>query len=157
MKADTHKKMNPPLRTKRDRYAMITALIDGTIDTIATDHAPHSAEEKSKPFDQAPFGIIGLETSFAVSHTELVKKGFINPMRLIALMSTNAARILGYDGGTLRVGARADITVIDPEEEWTVNAEDFKSKGRNTPFEGMKLTGRVRLTMADGNVIYRKE
>lgn len=157
MKADTHKKMNPPLRTKRDRYAMITALIDGTIDTIATDHAPHSAEEKSKPFDQAPFGIIGLETSFAVSYTELVKKGFINPMRLIALMSTNAARILGYDGGTLRVGARADIAVIDPEEEWTVNAEDFKSKGRNTPFEGMKLTGRVRLTMADGNVIYRKE
>ena len=78
-------------------------------------------------------------------------------MRLIALMSTTAARILGYDGGTLRVGARADIAVIDPEEEWTVNAEDFKSKGRNTPFEGMKLTGRVRLTMADGNVIYRKE
>lgn len=155
-KADTHKKMNPPLRTKRDRFAVVTALIDGTLDTIATDHAPHSAEEKSKPFDQAPFGIVGLETSFAVSNTELVKKGFINPMRLIALMSTNAARILRYDGGTLRIGSRADIAVIDPDEEWIVEPEKFKSKGRNTPFEGMKLTGRVQLTMAEGRIIYRK-
>lgn len=155
-KADTHKKMNPPLRTKRDRFAIVTALIDGTIDTIATDHAPHSAEEKSKPFEQAPFGIVGLETSFAVSNTELVKKGFINPMRLIALMSTNAARILRYDGGTLRVGSRADIAIIDPDEEWTVDPEKFRSKGRNTPFEGMKLTGRVQMTMAEGRIIYRK-
>lgn len=156
MKADTHKKMNPPLRTKRDRFAVVSAIIDGTIDTIATDHAPHSAEEKSRPFDQAPFGIVGLETSFAVSHTELVKKGFINPMRLIALMSTNAARILRYDGGTLRLGARADIAIIDPNEEWTVDPDRFKSKGRNTPFEGMKLKGRVRMTIADGKIIYRK-
>lgn len=155
-KADTHKKMNPPLRTKRDRFAVINALIDGTIDTIATDHAPHSAEEKAKPFDEAPFGIIGLETSFAVSNTELVKKGFINPMKLIALMSTNAARILRYDGGTLRIGSRADIAIIDPDEEWIVDPEKFKSKGRNTPFEGMKLKGCVQLTIADGRIIYRK-
>ncbi len=156
MKADTHKKMNPPLRTKRDRFAVVNALIDGTIDTIATDHAPHSAEEKSKPFEQAPFGIVGLETSFAVSNTELVKKGFIDPMRLIALLSTNAARILRYDGGTLRIGSRADIAVIDPDEEWVVEPDKFKSKGRNTPFEGMKLRGRVQLTMAEGRIIYRK-
>lgn len=155
-KADTHKKMNPPLRTRRDKFAVVNALIDGTIDTIATDHAPHSAEEKAKPFDEAPFGIIGLETSFAVSNTELVKKGFINPMKLIALMSTNAARILRYDGGTLRIGSRADIAIIDPDEEWIVDPEKFKSKGRNTPFEGMKLKGRVQLTMADGRIIYRK-
>lgn len=155
-KADTHKKMNPPLRTRRDRYAVINALIDGTLDVIATDHAPHSAEEKSKPFDEAPFGIIGLETSFAVNHTELVRKGFIEPTRLISLMSTNPARILGYDGGTLRRGARADIAIIDPEEEWQINADEFLSKGRNTPFDGMQVTGRVRMTIADGRIIYKR-
>lgn len=154
---DTHKKMNPPLRTRRDRHVMEIAVIDGTIDAIATDHAPHSAEEKAKPFDEAPFGIIGLETSFSVCHTRLVKRGLIRPMRLIELMSTNPARILGYDGGTLRAGARADITVIDPDAEWTVRAEEFKSKGRNTPFEGMHVYGRVMKTMVDGKVIYSRD
>lgn len=154
--ADTHKKMNPPLRTRRDRHVMEIAVIDGTIDAIATDHAPHAAEEKAKPFDKAPFGIIGLETSFSVCYTRLVKRGLIRPMRLIELMSTNPARILGYDGGTLRVGARADIAVIDPDAEWIVHAENFKSKGRNTPFEGMHVYGSVMMTIVDGKIIYRK-
>lgn len=155
--ADTHKKMNPPLRTKRDRYAIISAIMDGTIDAIATDHAPHSKEEKSQSFEKAPFGIIGLETSFAVSHTELVKKGFITPMQLISLMSTNPAKILGYDGGTLRIGARADITVIDPDKKWRISSDEFKSKGRNTPFDNMKVKGQVQMTMADGKIIFRRD
>lgn len=152
--ADTHKKMNPPLRTKRDRYAMITALIDGTIDAIATDHAPHSRAEKAKPFEKAAFGIVGLETSFAVSYTELVRKGFLTPARLIALMSTNPARILGYDGGTLRAGSRADVVLIDPEEVWEIRAEQFLSKGRNTPFDGWKVQGRVLRTIIDGKTVF---
>lgn len=155
-KADTHMKMNPPLRSERDVAAMIDALIDGTIDCISTDHAPHSVEEKSRPMDKAAFGIIGLETSFAVSYTELVKKGYITPMRLIALMSTNPARIAGHDGGSLRKGCRADVTIIDPETRWTVDPSVFRSKGRNTPFEGRELTGQIHATIADGRIIYSR-
>lgn len=155
-RADTHRKMNPPLRTKKDMFAMISAIMDGTIDAIATDHAPHAKEEKSKSFEKAPFGVIGLETSFAVSHTQLVAPGFITPLRLISLMSTNPAGILGCSGGTLQEGCPGDVVIIDPEERWTIGKESFVSKAENTPFYGMRVTGRVVMTIADGKIIYRR-
>lgn len=152
---DTHRKMNPPLRTRRDRNAAIYGLIDGTLDVIATDHAPHTVAEKSKPFDKAPNGVIGLETSFSVCYTELVGNNFIAPARLVALMSTNPAGVLGQGGGTLRAGERADVAVIDPGAEWTVPRSGFESKAENTPFAGMHLRSRVVMTICAGQVIYR--
>ncbi len=154
--ADTHRKMNPPLRARRDVLAAIRAIMDGTVDAIATDHAPHAREEKERPFEKAPFGVIGLETSFAVSHTQLVVPGFITPLRLIELMSTGPAEILGYDGGTLAEGSAADVVIIDPLQEWTIGEEPFASKAENTPFAGMRVTGRVCMTIADGKIIYRR-
>ena len=148
--------MNPPLRTKRDVLAVIRALMDGTLDAIATDHAPHAKEEKSRDFESAPFGVIGLETSFAASHTALVVPGYITPMRLVELMSTNPAKILGCSGGTLKAGRPADVTLVDPEEYWTAGEEPFESKAENTPFAGMRLQGRVRMTIADGRIIFRR-
>ena len=156
LRADTHRKMNPPLRTKKDMFAVISAIMDGTIDAIATDHAPHAREEKAQPFEKAPFGVIGLETSFAVSHTQLVVPGFITPLRLISLMSTNPAKILGFEGGTLRDGRPADVVILDPEEIWTIGAEPFVSKAENTPFAGMRVKGRVCMTIADGKIIYER-
>ena len=153
-RADTHKKMNPPLRTKKDVFAMISAIMDGTIDAIATDHAPHAPEEKARDFEKAPFGVIGLETSFAVSHTQLVLPGFINPLRLISLLSTNPARILGCSGGTLREGSPADVVIVDPEESWVIGQKGFLSKAENTPFAGMKVKGRVCMTIVGGNIVY---
>lgn len=153
-RVDTHKKMNPPLRTKKDQFAMISAIMDGTIDAIATDHAPHAPEEKARDFESAPFGVIGLETSFAVSHTQLVAPGFINPLRLISLLSTNPAKILGCSGGTLQAGRPADVVIVDPEESWVIGQEGFVSKAKNTPFAGMKVKGRVCTTIADGKIIY---
>ena len=155
--ADSHKKMNPPLRTEADRQAAIRALADGTLDMIATDHAPHSIEEKSRPLEKALFGITGLETSFAVSYMQLVLTENITPMKLIALMSSNPAKLLGKGGGSLKVGERADIAIIDPEREWTVPLHDFESKAENTPFAGMRLKGRVMTTIAAGNIIYEYE
>lgn len=154
--ADTHKKMNPPLRTETDRLAVLRALMDGTVDAIATDHAPHARVEKSRSLEGAPFGVIGLETSFAVSHTQLVLPGLVTPLRLTELLSTNPAKILGCEGGTLQPGRPADVTVADPQAEWTVKGP-FASKAENTPFEGRKVTGRIELTIADGRVIYRRE
>ena len=154
-RADTHRKMNPPLRSESDRIAVIRALMDGTIDAIATDHAPHAREEKARSLDSAPFGVIGLETSFAVSCTQLILPGLITPLRLVELLSTNPARILGYGGGTLQPGRPADVVIADPAAQWTVRGP-FASKAENTPFEGMKVTGRVEMTIADGAVIYRR-
>ena len=153
---DSHKKMNPPLGDFKDVHATLRAIMDGTVDCIATDHAPHAAEEKARPLQNAPFGVTGLETSFAVSYTELVKKHYITPMRLIELMSTNPAKILGVAGGTLAPGACADIAVIDIEKEWVVPEEGFKSKAVNTPFAGRKVCGEVVMTVADGKVIYER-
>ena len=155
-RADTHKKMNPPLRTEADRLAVLRALEDGTIDAIATDHAPHSREEKSRSLENAPFGVIGLETSFAVSYTQLVASGRITPLRLVELMSTNPAKILGFHGGTLQPGCPADVVIADPKEEWTVKGP-FQSKAENTPFDGRKVTGRVDMTIVGGKVIYRRQ
>ncbi|MBQ3131096.1 MAG: dihydroorotase [Clostridia bacterium] len=150
-----HFKMNPPLRTKEDVQAVIEAIKDGTLDVIATDHAPHSPEEKLCGYDKAMNGIIGLETSFPVSYTALVRGGHIDLERLIRLMSTNPAAIL-HDGyrGTLRVGAAADVAVFDIDTPYVIDPASFKSKGRNTPFEGMEVYGRTLLTICGGKIVY---
>ena len=153
---DSHRKMNPPLRSGKDRQAVIDALLDGTLDAIATDHAPHSREEKSRDFIKAPFGVIGLETSFAVSNTVLVRQNGMSPMRLTELMSTNPAKILGCGGGTIAPGSTADITIVNPDEKWIVPDSGFRSKAENTAFAGMEVYGAVVMTIAGGRIIYEK-
>jgi len=147
---ETNAKMNPPLRTAEDCEAMVQGLVDGTLDCIATDHAPHAAYEKAQEFALAPFGIHGLETSLALGATHLVAPGRMTWSDLIRRMSTEPARILGLDGGRIAVGDAADIVVIDPEARWTVDPEAFASKGRNTPFAGVELTGRAVATIVGG-------
>ena len=147
-------RVNPPLRTKDDMDAVICGLADGTLDAIATDHAPHSAEEKSFPLTEAPGGMIGLETSLALALTFLYHTGRLSIEEIIALMSENPARILGINAGRLTQAGTADIIAFDPEEEWTVKPESFKSKARNTPFGGMKLRGRVKYTISRGQIVY---
>jgi dihydroorotase len=152
---DTNAKMNPPLRTDEDVVALREALLDGVIDCIATDHAPHAIEEKETTFDDAPLGIVGLETAIGVLWTELVHKANFPLMRLVEAMSTKPCQILGLDGGTLREGSRADVTVIDPDAEWVVQPEKFRSKGKNTPYAGWKLKGKVVMTICGGQVVFR--
>ena len=153
---DTNFKMNPPLRTKNDVGAMIDALVDGTIDTIATDHAPHHADEKAKGFLASPNGIVGLETAVPLAVSELVQTGRLTPIELINKMSTLPAKILGIDKGSLAVGRAADITIINPAEKYTINPADFASKGKNTPFGGREVTGRVRHTIYGGKIIVKE-
>lgn len=153
---DTNKKMNPPLRTKEDVEAMKLALQEGIIDVIATDHAPHHYDEKNVEFDKAPFGIVGLETSFAISYTHLVKTGLLTPLELIEKMSTKPAQILGLDKGTLEQDKIADITIIDPEVNYKVDPKTFVSKGKNTPFTGMEVFGEITHTLVNGEIIYQK-
>jgi len=150
---DTNTKMNPPLRSAADREAIRTALGDGTLDVIATDHAPHSILEKEVEFDHAANGIIGLETSLPLG-LALVREKILDPSRLIALMSANPARILGLPGGALTPGMVADITLIDPERTFTYSADQVVSKSRNTPFLGWKLQGRAVMTMVSGDIRY---
>lgn len=145
-------KMNPPLREEEDRLEIIRGLADGTIDIIATDHAPHTAEEKQKPFTEAPSGIIGLETALPLGITELVDKGYLTMRQLLGLMSTNPAKLYGLDAGYLAEGGPADIVLIDAEEE--IIAGDYLSKASNTPFTGRPLKGRVVCTIASGKVAY---
>ncbi len=152
--ANGNRKMNPPLRSEADVRAIKEALYDGTIDAIATDHAPHPPKEKEQALDKAPFGVIGLETSFAASYTYLVREGLLTPMKLIERMSVVPAKILGIDRGIIEIGKAADLAVIDIKKDYRVDAKDFVSKARNTPFEGMRLWGKVRHTIADGKVIY---
>ena len=154
---DTNYKMNPPLRSKEDVEAIKQALKDGIMEVISTDHAPHHADEKAKPFTQAPFGIVGLETAVALTITNLVRTGWLTPMQMIAYMSTNPAKVLGIDKGTLKPGSCADVTVIMPDESYVIDAASFASKGKNTPFDGQKVWGRVALTIADGKIIYENE
>jgi dihydroorotase len=150
---DTNFKMNPPLRTRADVDACIAGIVDGTIDCLATDHAPHLAEEKELEFPYAPFGIIGLECALGLYVEALVKPGLVTWMKLIDLMSARAARIMRLDTrGTLREGAAADVTVIDPNLKWTVDPEQFASKSRNCPFAGWELTGRATHTIVGGEV-----
>jgi len=148
-------KVNPPLRTEKDLEAMTSALRDGTIDAIATDHAPHTAEEKSRPFDRAPFGISGLETAFATA-LALVHRGTMDLGTLISRLTVGPARVIGKDPvlGTLRVGTPADIAIFDPNAEWSVTPEDFASKGKNTPYAGRRLRGRIVATIAEGRLVY---
>ncbi len=146
-------KMNPPLRTEADRQAVIEGLKDGTIDMIATDHAPHSIDEKNKPLTEAPSGIIGLETSLALSITELVKPGHLTLMDLMRKMSQNPAALYHLPFPGIAEGAPADLVIFDENEEW--KAEDFRSKAVNTPFKGWTLTGRVHYTICDGKIVYK--
>ena len=150
-------RVNPPLRTEADVKAIVEGLVDGTIDAIATDHAPHSKEEKDRPLEGAPSGMIGLETSLAIALTFLYHRGKMTLDKIVALMSSNPAGILGIEGGELREGARADIAIFDPREEWVVEPGKFRSKARNTPFSGMKLRGRVKYTIFGGRVVYRDQ
>lgn len=151
---DGNKKMNPPLRDAEDVEAVIEALKDGTLDAIATDHAPHSSEEKDQGYEKAMNGVVGLETSFAVSYTTLVKTGLLTPLELIDKMSCKPAEILGADRGTLAVGKNADLAIIDIQNEFDIKAEDFQSKSKNSPFLGLKVYGKVEYTLVDGKIIY---
>jgi dihydroorotase len=149
----TKAKVNPPLRTAEDVEAIKGGLKDGTIDIIATDHAPHHAAEKALNFDKAPFGISGLETAFSLS-LGLVREGVLAMSQLINKMSLFPAGMIGAEGGALREGARADIMIFDKDAEWTVSPDLFLSAGKNTPFEGMKLKGKPLITIANGNIFY---
>ena len=152
---DSNFKMSPPLRTAADVEAIIEGLVDGTIDCIATDHAPHAREKKMLELDRAPFGILGLETAVGLSVTRLVNSGRIGWPRLVEAMSTLPAKILGINRGTLRPGAVADITLIDPNMSWTVDVNAFRSKSVNSPFHGWTLQGRAVATIVGGRVKYR--
>lgn len=146
-------KMNPPLRTAEDNEIIKQGLADGTIDCIATDHAPHAPYEKEREFDQAPFGILGLETAFASTYTHLVLAGVLTLQDAIAKMSTIPARILNLPGGTLAVGTPADVTVLDLDRRWTVRMEEIRSKSKNTPFLGWELQGKAVCTVLGGRLI----
>jgi dihydroorotase len=153
---DTNAKMNPPLRTASDVAALQEAVKDGTIDVIATDHAPHHYDEKEREFADAPNGIVGLETALAVNLTWLVHRGVIDVPTLVERMACAPARLFKLPGGSLRRGSAADVTVFDPDAAWTVDPSRFRSKGRNTPYAGQTLRGLVELTVVDGQVIHRR-
>jgi dihydroorotase len=150
---NTKAKMNPPLRTPKDVEALKVGLQDGTIDAIATDHAPHAAYEKEREFESAPFGIVGLETAFGLSLL-LVEEGVLTVEQVVAALTANPARVFGLAKGTLAVGADADVTLVDPEALWIVDPTRFRSKGRNSPFGGWKLKGQVVMTLVGGRVVY---
>ena len=156
LQEDGRFKMNPPLRSKEDRAALIEGIVDGTIDMIATDHAPHSAEEKSRGLEKSAMGVVGLETAFAAMYTHLVKTGIITMERLVELMHTAPCRRFGI-GSTLKEGGIANFTVFDLEKSYIVDPSEFKTMGRATPFTGMELFGRCLLTMKDGAIVWQEE
>jgi dihydroorotase len=154
---DTQTKMNPPLRSKEDVAACIAGVVDGTIDCLATDHAPHTREEKELEFDKAPFGILGLETALGLYAKALVEPGHLTWLQLIEKMTSAPARVMGLDkngAGKLEAGGPADITILDPNAKWKVDPEKFLSKSRNTPFTGWELTGKVRWTIVSGRIVF---
>ncbi|ADE53773.1 dihydroorotase [Coraliomargarita akajimensis] len=151
---DTNLKMNPPLRTAEDRAALIDGLCDGTLDCIATDHAPHTPTEKDREFDYAPFGIIGLENSLGASLEALYHSGRMSLSAVIALLTHKGAEICKLEAGTLDLGANADICIFDPDEAWTVKSADFYSKSRNCPWDGQQLRGRVKATFVGGQQVF---
>ncbi len=153
---DTNTKVNPPLRAEKDRLAIIEGLKDGTLDCIVTDHAPHHADDKNVEYNFAAFGMSGLETSFALSYTALVKGGVLSLNELAEKMSLAPRKILNLGGG-LKVGERADFTAVDLNEEWTIDPADFLSKGKNTPFTGRKVFGKVKYTVVDGEIKYEEK
>jgi dihydroorotase len=151
---DTNVKMNPPLRETADRDAMIAGIADGSVDVIATDHAPHHYDEKRVEFDQAPFGITGLETAVSLCFDRLVHPGIVSLSRLVELLSVNPARILRVTGGSLAEGEPADITILAPDLQVTVSAASMRSKSKNTPFDGWTLRGGVAATIVGGRTVY---
>jgi dihydroorotase len=153
----TRAKMNPPLREASDVAALTAGLNDGTIDAIATDHAPHHADEKAVDFESAPFGVVGLETAVSVLYDRLVARGLLELSRFAWLFSAGPARVLGLPGGTLAEGAPADVTLFDPKGRWTVDPQRFLSKGRSTPFAGWELSGAPAATVVSGTVVWRRE
>lgn len=155
VEGDTNYKMNPPLRTKEDRQALLEGLKNDVFDVISTDHAPHTMVEKGVSMKSAPFGIVGLETSVSLTITELVDKGWITPMQMAEKMSYNPAKILHLaNKGSLKPGKDADVVVIDPKESYVIDVKDFVSKGKNTPFQGKKVNGKVKVTICGGRVVY---
>lgn len=156
MREEGRFKMNPPLRSAADREALLEAIADGTIDMIATDHAPHSAEEKSRGLEGSSMGIVGLETAFPVLYTHLVRSGAISLERLIELMAVNPRRRFGFDGG-LEPGDRADICLLDLDARYNIDSSTFLSKGRSTPFDGMPVCGEVAMTLSEGLPVYVKK
>lgn len=153
---NTNAKMNPPLRTDDDLEAVLEGIKDGTLDCIATDHAPHSEADKEGGFPKAANGIVGFETALGLATTLLVGRNILSPYELVERMSTNPAKMLGIDKGNIEIGKVADITIINPKKTWVVKKELFKSKGRNTPFDGWELTGKVVYTIVEGQVAYRE-
>ncbi len=148
--------MNPPLRSQTDVDALLEGIADGTLSILCSDHAPHAAFEKEVEFDAAPFGIVGLETELGLFIDLLVHKhGKIDLARLIAMYTVEPARLLKIDAGTLSIGARADVTLIDPDLEWTVNVDRFESASRNSPFDGWKLRGRAVRTIVGGKTVWK--
>lgn len=152
----TMARVNPPLRTQSDVDAIRAGLVDGTIDAVVTDHAPHTAEEKAKPLPDAPSGMVGLETSLALALTGLYHSGLLPLSRVLALMSASPAALLGLDKGTLSVGRDADLVLFDPDQAWVIDKNRFVSKGRNTPFHGRAVRGTVKYTISRGNIIYQE-
>ena len=150
----TDAKMNPPLRTSEDKEAVRDGLADGTLDTIATDHAPHHYDEKETAFADAPNGIVGLETAVGVILTKVVAEGVIDLQTMVERMSCQPARAFGLPGGSLAEGSPGDVTVFDPNVKWTVDPEDFVSKSRNSPFIGWELTGRPCYTIVGGRIVF---
>lgn len=154
---DTNTKMAPPLRSEKHLEAILEGIRDGTIDAIATDHAPHHADEKALEYDRAPFGITGLETAVGLAFTQLVHRGIIDLVRFVELCSTNPAKIFNLaDRGTLKPGAIADITILDPDLKWTWHSAESRSKSRNSPFDGWDFTGAPVATIVGGRIVYRR-
>jgi dihydroorotase len=153
----TRAQMNPPLRSREDVEAVLGGIADGTVDALATDHAPHAPELKAKPMPEAPFGVIGLETALGLALTQLVHTGRISLAHLVVLMATHPARIINQPLGHLAVGGVADVTVFDPNLEWTYNAAEGRSKSRNSPFDGCKLKGAPTATIVAGRIVYRRD
>jgi len=153
-KYDTNLKMNPPLREAADRDALLEGIADGSVDVIATDHAPHHADEKMLEFDRAPFGIVGLETAVPIVFDRLVHAGRITLTRMIELLSVNPARVFGVPGGALSAGAAADVTILDPDKAVTIQASALRSRSKNTPFDGWQLRGGVVFTIVGGRVVH---
>lgn len=154
IEGDSNYKMNPPLRTREDVEALRQGLKNGIMEAISTDHAPHTKEEKEKDLCSAPFGIVGMETAAALTYTQLVLGGYLTPMQMAEKMSRNPARILGIDRGDLSPGHAADLVIFDPEAEYEIHGEDFAGKSTNMPYEGRKVTGRVRMTVCGGKIVY---
>ena len=150
---DANTKMNPPLRSKKDVESIKQALKENIIEIIATDHAPHHIDEKNCEYDKAAFGIVGLETAVALGITHLVEEGVLSPLELIEKMSTNPAKLLGINKGSLETGKIADITLIDPNEEYVIDVNHFESKSKNSPFHGYKVKGRVKYTIVAGKIV----